>query len=55
MRDNRVSDAVELSEEMETNGVKLDTYSYNALIKGFVDGGNLEEAKRCHGMMRENG
>ncbi|XP_062162288.1 small ribosomal subunit protein mS79 (rPPR3b)-like [Alnus glutinosa] len=36
---------MELVEEMKTRAVKPNAFSFNALIKGYVMEGNLEEAK----------
>ena len=45
----KAGEAVELFREMEKVGVKPDLFCINAVIKGFVNEGNLDEAKKWFG------
>lgn len=50
----KTSEAVEFYEEMKKKkGIKPDLFSINSLIKGFVNEGNLEEAKKWFGEIRK--
>jgi pentatricopeptide repeat protein len=54
VHDNRISEAVNLFDEMRSKGIKPDVISYNALIKGFCNDGKSEEAKWWYRELREN-
>ncbi|XP_075523180.1 small ribosomal subunit protein mL103 (rPPR7)-like [Primulina tabacum] len=55
MRQKRVSEALDVLKEMEERGLQPNHYSYNVMIKGFVDEGNLKEAKKWYASMIGNG
>ncbi|KAI3455075.1 hypothetical protein Pfo_011738 [Paulownia fortunei] len=47
----RLSEAMEVFKDLEENGLKPNNYTYNLLIKGFVNEGNLEEVRKWYAMM----
>eukprot|EP00268_Persea_americana_P050279 TRINITY_DN5453_c0_g1_i1.p1 TRINITY_DN5453_c0_g1~~TRINITY_DN5453_c0_g1_i1.p1 ORF type:complete len:507 (+),score=104.19 TRINITY_DN5453_c0_g1_i1:691-2211(+) len=51
----RLSEAIELFEEMVSKGIFPDALTYNVLIKGFCQGGKADKAKHIMGFMRKNG
>ncbi|XVF25944.1 hypothetical protein REPUB_Repub13aG0257600 [Reevesia pubescens] len=53
-KEKRMEEAVNFVEEMKSKGVKLDVFTFNYVIRGFVNEGRLEEAKQWYCQIGKN-
>ncbi|PHT46944.1 hypothetical protein CQW23_16102 [Capsicum baccatum] len=53
LKANEVSNAIQLFEEIVNKGFKPSKFTYNALIKTYVDEGNLEQANMWYEKMEQ--